>query len=137
MITVQIKKDFKGLDHYESRAFLNDVGNVTQNAANDTVAHIRSSWSGSSPSDPGNPPAVVTGELDRSIKVIEGRNELGQFANQMSAVSYTIIVESDYGAALEFGDPSKNLLPRPFMQPAIFWLKQSFANRFRSIFRFR
>lgn len=137
MMSVQIRKNFSGIDHYLSSEFNRDIGNVTQEAAMDIVADIRGSWSGQSPSSPGNPPAVVTGELDRSIKVKEGRDIAGRFATTDNAVSYAIVVESDYGAALEFGDPSKNLAPRPFLRPAIFRFKNKIGRKFSSVFRFR
>lgn len=137
MMNVQIRKDFRGIDHYLGTEFKRDIGNATQESAMQIVTDIRGSWSGQSPSSPGNPPAVVSGELDRSIKVKEGRDVAGRFATTENAVSYAITVESDYGAALEFGDPSKNLAPRPFLRPALFRFKNKMGDKYKSVFRFR
>jgi hypothetical protein len=137
MMSVQIVKNFDGVDHYLSPRFLHDTGNVTQEFTNDIVTDIRASWSSISPSSPGMPPAVVTGALDQSIKVKEGRDISGRFATSENAISYAIVVESEYGAALEYGDPGKNLAPRPFLRSAIFRAKNKMGDKFKSIFRWR
>lgn len=137
MMSVRVVKDFAGIDYYQGKHFRNDAGNVTQESANEIVVDIRSNWSGQSPSSPGNPPAIVTGALDASIKVKEGRDVSGRFATSDNAISYAIVVESDYGAAQEFGDPSKNLAARPFLRPALFRFKNKLGDKFKTVFRFR
>lgn len=91
------------------------VGEVLDNIE----ADIKDNWSSSSPSDPYNPPAVVTGYLDQSIKT-ERRDERGRFASFGNAKRWELRVEADYGLALEFGVPERMLIERPFFLPAIY-----------------
>lgn len=91
------------------------------------VTDVRSSWSASSPSSPGLPPAMVTGNLDSSGK-IEQRGAGGRFgsagADTLWSVRWSTLEGSDnqdrgeYASALEFGN-DRGLLARPFLRPAI------------------
>lgn len=89
---------------------------------NDVVAFLHQNWSGSSPSEPGSPPAVVTGALDASIrKDATGRDASGRFASGDDVISWFIRVGDSkawYAADLEEGRASTNLAPRPYIDPA-------------------
>jgi hypothetical protein len=102
---------------------------------------IRSHWSSRSPSAPNSAPAVVSGNLDSSIFVEQqGRSLGGQFSS--GAMTWFVRVDTakgsnprnrgGYSQALEFGVPSHNQRPRPFMQPAIDRLKQNFESLAKS-----
>jgi HK97 gp10 family phage protein len=82
---------------------------IVKDNANDVAKDIRASWSSSSPSSPGNPPAVVTGELDRSIGV--ERVGVGVFK---VGPSLEISLKA---LSLEYG--TRNMAPRPYLRPAI------------------
>lgn len=97
--------------------------------------YIDEHWSPNSPSDPGNPPAVVTGELRESIKV-DRRDNLGKFASRNNASTWSLRVEAEYGAALEFGRPEINLAPRPFLRPAMNHVKGQLGSRVRTFLQF-
>lgn len=95
------------------------------------VNRIHANWSASSPSSPGQPPAVVTGNLDENVVPDKtGRNSLGQFAKGSDVIVQYIHVKADYANALELGDPSKNLAPRPFVAPAVLDEEAEIGNRF-------
>lgn len=107
-------------------------------AASEQLAHalvndVRAHWSRSSPSSPGRPPAsdpptATTGNLDKSGRV-ERRGEGGRFVGAGGNATYSVrwnAIEGgqnnkrgDYAPALEFGNEDTNLLPRPFLRPAI------------------
>lgn len=76
--------------------------------------HVQQHWSASSPSSPGNPPAVVTGELKNSIRVV-----------RMSARHYRVVVLAEHGLYLEFG--TSRMAPRPFLTPAVEAVKPRMA----------
>ena len=91
-------------------------------AANALVSDIRSNWSPSAPSQVGTAPAIVTGNLDSSIKVDDQkRDRSGRFSKD-AIVKFVRMDTStgdnpngrgNYGAVLEEN------LDRPFIQPAI------------------
>lgn len=68
------------------------------------VAEIKGSF-GSSPSSPGEPPGVVTGELKDSIRAV------------FNGESWSIEVGAEHGLPLEFG--TENIEPRPFLTPVM------------------
>ncbi len=83
---------------------------------------IRWRWSSSSPSSIGSPPAILTGNLDSSIKVArQGRTSGGQFASTSDAKKLFIVIDTEAGDnPLGRGQYSGVLeLDRPFMQPAV------------------
>ncbi len=63
-------------------------------------------------SAPGEPPAVDMGRLRSSIGHDETR-VLGE------VISIRVGTNVDYATPLEYGAPSKGILPRPFMRPAL------------------
>lgn len=81
---------------------------VTKEAAQMIVDYIDENWSAISPSEPGNPPAVVTGDLRQSYKITN------KSSGKISA--YEIIYASDHAVHLEFG--TYKMAARPFLEPA-------------------
>lgn len=74
-----------------------------------------SSEEGKNPSKPGNPPHVLFGHL---------RGTIGHNWEWVSDVLYGYLgvlrgPAERYGGALELGAPSRNLLPRPYLDPTI------------------
>jgi hypothetical protein len=62
-------------------------------------------------SAPGEPPAVDTGRLRRSIKTVDdtkGKNVLIRVGSDV-----------EYAPDLEYGSKARNLLPRPYMRPSL------------------
>lgn len=58
-------------------------------------------------SKPGEPPATDLGQLVKSIRVVSGKPS--------TLVTAKVVARAPYAMALEYG--TKNLEPRPFMQP--------------------
>lgn len=77
-------------------------------AADMTRDEIRKSWSGTYPpaSQPGKPPAVRTGDLDRSIEVVRIKGSHFKIA----------VAGAPYALFLEWG--TSKMAARPFMRPA-------------------
>lgn len=97
-------------------------------------ADIRQNWSPSSVSAIGSPPAKdlpkTTGNLDSAIFIQQQvRGSLGRFATNADHKYGYLSIDTargsnpknrgGYSQALEFGVPSNNLQPRPFLQPAV------------------
>lgn len=91
---------------------------AVRKTADSIIADIKQHWSEESPSDPYNAPAKVTGNLEKSIRLIR-RGSNGRFASILNAKYWTIRISADYAAALEFGYAPRHLLPRPYFQPAM------------------
>lgn len=117
MMKVRFVSDMTNLDIIDG-----SISMLTSEAIRETMEDIHtmimSRWSEVSPSAPGQPPAIVTGTLGSSIH-FQPTSSGGQFASSKDAVAWSLKVESEYGAALEFGVPERNLEPRPFIRPAI------------------
>lgn len=131
MIKARLKTDLRGLARLEKRVPEQTLGGVRA-AANALVNDIRSSWSPHSPSDPGNPPAVVTGDLSANIRV-DARDRLGRFATDADALSAVIVFEQEYAPYLE--ESTKKMRPRPFIDPAVQRLEGVYATFFQELFR--
>lgn len=81
------------------------------------------------PSQPGEPPALITGNLRRSITV-KGPDALGAGAYQ-GQVGPTAI----YGRVQELGGGPHNLPARPYLQPAYDDLRAEIPDIFREAWR--
>ena len=81
---------------------------IAEKAAERGREIVINSWSGVVPprSMPGEPPAIETAELSRSIKVIK-----------ISTGGYAVVANTPYARALEYGYPGNNLRARPFLGP--------------------
>lgn len=133
MMGIKFISDTAGVDYLWKHA--EDIALPAVHEATQSIHdYIREHWSSSSPSSPGNPPAVVTGYLDQSIK-IERRDALGRFAIIGNAVSYLIKVEADYALALEFGNSATNLQARPFFIPAVRAVEEQLGIKLTVAFR--
>lgn len=121
---------FRGVDNFyrSSIRIENDLKRKGDELVNDVadvlINEIRSNWSFSAPSSPGNPPAVVTGNLDSSItKDSQGRDPLGRFATRDNVSMVFVRVDTEngsdpqgrgnYAQVLEFD------MNRAFLEPAI------------------
>lgn len=82
---------------------------ATQETAIAILEDIQSSWSSNSPSLPGEPPAVDTGELSGSGKILDESVDTRSI--------YVIGFSAKYARALEYGKPY--LAPRPYIKPAL------------------
>ncbi len=123
--------DLRGLDNIEK-----DMEKTTENnvhmAADALAELIDSNWSTSAPSSPGQPPAVRDEDLRNSIRVEQARNPRGQFSK-----AFSVVVEAEYGAALEFGYSPNNLKPRPFVRPAVLKMQTQIAGFFVNTYKVR
>ncbi len=110
MLTVRWREDLNGLQRLEY--FVpRRADDWTKAAAERCRDIIRASWSDKSPSAPGNPPAVVSGELDRSIVV---RKVNVGFIGSKKAHATT--AGAAYARMLEEG--TIKMAARPFVRPA-------------------
>ncbi len=111
---MQITVHETGIDELLHR--LDALGNSSQNAATRRKAlrvgirvaerHAKDDMSTTSPSAPGDPPGVDTGNLKSGIKV-------GEVTSDYAVLEST----ADYSAYLEFG--TRRMAARPFMRPAV------------------
>lgn len=96
---------------------------IVDETAEDGAKYIRAHWSGASPSAPGSPPAVVSGELDKSVIAIpEHSLSSGKKRSLLRAMA-------KYARPLEFG--THTMKARPFMRPAMHYLRKTFKGRFK------
>lgn len=112
MIRAYLRADFSKLDILEAK-----LPNIAETGARDiadiVIRDINSSWSNTSPSERGGPPAKVTGRLESSV-VIQGRDSFGRFSSGKDVVGVSIRYTAPYAGRLEFGD-----LERPYLGPAL------------------
>lgn len=133
MMSMRFIADTSGVDYLLKHADeMADAG--AYEAVTGIYDYIRANWSSESPSSPGNPPAMVTGYLDQSIKV-EKRDALGRFASAGKAISWVIRVEAEYALALEFGNDATNLKARPFFHPAVKAIENQLGIHITTAFR--
>lgn len=138
MISVRFHVDNSNLERGDA-SLLNNIGNELGDIADNVVDYIRSNWSPVSPSEPGKPPAVVTGALDASIRADKtGRDVLGRFAGRENTTAWFVRAGDKtawYAADLEEGRESTNLLPRPFIEPALEAIGKDMDNSIRASFK--
>lgn len=87
------------------RAMPGIAGQVVQKMAQDTQADIVNSFSPNSPSAPGDPPAVDTGNLKNSVVAVP-----------RDAQTWAVLIGAEYGVDLEYG--TGKMAARPFVLPA-------------------
>lgn len=124
MIYATLKQDFSGLNRIENM-LPHNVEKSVRKVAQAVIADINASWSSSSPSDNGAPPAVVSGNLRDSITDAQARDELGHFT-----AAWKISVEADYAGYLE----PPGWLNRPFLLPALERAEQHLGYFFEGVF---
>ncbi len=131
MVKMRWNVDIRGVDEILEDMDEN-TNSAVHNAADALADMIDNSWSTSSPSAPGQPPAVRDGDLRGSIRVEQSRNTRGQFTS-----GFSVVVEAEYGAALEFGYSPNNLKPRPFVRPAVLRMQSEIAGFFVNTYKVR
>lgn len=138
MIKIRMKTDTSRLDRLERNIAGNTMDALTE-AGEALKADIRSHWSIQSPSSPGNPPAVLTGNLDSSVEVDrQGRDVLGRFAGKDALVLFVRIDTTKGDNPLgrkEYASVLEDEMNRPFVQPAVDRMSQNFPHFFRRIFK--
>ncbi len=78
---------------------------LVQFLAQTMEADVKDSFSNQSPSSPGDPPGVDTGNLKNSV-----------IAKPDGPKTWAVLVGAEYGAMLEYG--TSKMAARPFMLPA-------------------
>lgn len=115
ILSFTFKFDDDDLSALESR-IEGRLDEIVQKMAQDTADFIDSNWSAVSPSEPGNPPAIVTGTLRDSVEIdSQGRDLKGRFASSGDVRAWAIRVTAPYAGYLE----PPGWLDRPYFQPAI------------------
>ena len=137
MITLQWRGEdelYKNVFKLEKR-ITDNTSDFVRFAARWLEMDIRTNWSSKSPSSAGKPPAIDTGNLDKSVKAEpQGRQSGGRFGTDTDSIAWYVRIDTSegngksYSQALEDGVPSINLLPRPYMRPAIDRLKTIFPD---------
>jgi HK97 gp10 family phage protein len=95
---------------------------ATRDLAEGVRKDIRSNWSATAPSSPGQPPAVRSGTLDKSIAVFKRRS--GKLA------IFVLAALAEWAGWLEFG--TRKMRPRPFMRPAMKRAKNRLASVYKA-----
>lgn len=97
-------------------------------------AYIQDHWSPNAPSEPYQPPAVVTGRLNANI-VVRRRQGGGMFGSKANAISWEVLANTVYAAALEFGkvNAPNTIIRRPYMRPAVEAARRKFTKFFYPI----
>lgn len=130
-------KKWSGLNSLESSVEKGSTEFVMR-AGEWLVNDIRKNWSPASPSDPGDPPAKDSGNLDSAIASAMDngfyRGDGGKFASKGSAKTFTFRFAAAEGAnyhgrgeyiqALEKG--REGAVERPFVEPALDRLASAF-----------
>jgi hypothetical protein len=106
MITIKIDLNLERLKQIE-RETPGKVDKILGKIVLDAEADVKQSFSAESPSTPGGPPGIVSGNLKNNI---QGR--------RIKPGLWALIAGTEYAAPLEFGVPGNNLAPRPFLYPA-------------------
>jgi len=81
------------------------AGQLVQYLAQTMEGDVKTNFSTKSPSDPGDPPGVDTGNLKNNT-----------IAQPDGPDAWAVVVGPDYGLHLEYG--TENMAARPFMLPA-------------------
>jgi hypothetical protein len=132
MMTVKIKKDLSRLDTLD-KTFPSAVDKSTHDVAMAIADRIHGGWSENSPASPDTPPAVVTGNLDRSVIVErQGRALGGQFSSGNNTSMWLLTIGAPYAGILEHG--SVAMLPHPFVLPAVLDIQDDLPDYYKEIF---
>lgn len=90
--------------------------------ANDFVADVDDHWSRTSPSSPGQPPAVDTGLLKNSV-----------VARRVRPGHWRVTYGTKYAVHLEYG--TLYMAARPFVAPALLRMAKRAKGYFKAIFK--
>jgi hypothetical protein len=116
MITSRVRNDFKAMNKLE-RGLPRRINTTLTRTLEFVKADINSSFfSGRPPSPVGSPPAIVTGELRDSAKIVPARGRDGRFT-----FGKVLRYETDYAHVLETEEyiPSQYKYNRPFLAAAM------------------
>lgn len=137
MITAKIIQDLAGLNNLD-RLIPGRASNMARQMAEDARDIVKSSWSGRSPSAPGDPPAVVSGRLDRSI-VAEGSSEggglMGILSGKGSKILWSVKATVEHGIYQEVG--TNRMDPRPYLSPAVEIVSSRLGDYAKTVFEIR
>jgi HK97 gp10 family phage protein len=122
-VKTTVKLDTKRLDNLSKYA-AKRTAEITHDEAMEIRADIRSSWSAVSPSSPGESPAMVSGNLDKSIP--EPRQ-----VGKGDTPTEILEIKADYADDLEYG--TVNMPARPFIRPAFQRAEQRYPKRFKRV----
>ena len=122
MITAKMKVHFNHTDRFE-RKVVKGVELGIHEVAEQLVGDIREHWSTQSPSSPGSPPAIRTGNLDQSIFIEKtGRDEKGRFQSKRNARVIFVKVDTTKGPKSggreEYGTKLEDEMDREYLAPA-------------------
>jgi hypothetical protein len=119
-IEIEFRSDRNILNNIAKR--ITDRTNETSlETANAILQDIQESWSSSSPSNPGETPAVVTGELSDSAIILDESSGI--------LSKYKIVFKAKHAILLEYG--TGKMAARPFVKPAVLRNRGLFKKRFR------
>jgi len=104
-MSVKFEKDLSKL-YALKKSLPKDADRVVASAAEKIYEDIDQSYSAKSPSSPGQPPAIVTGRLKKSVK----------FA-RVKLATFEVTASAPYAKFLEFG--TSRMAARPFFRPAL------------------
>jgi hypothetical protein len=96
------------------------AGQIVRKVAFDVQAHWMTNMSSNTPSSPGQPPGIVTGNLKNSSSVGMRDEQTAEFR-----------VGADYADDLEFG--TMDMAPRPSIAPAIEAVSKNLPNEFKAL----
>lgn len=137
MMRVKFKSDLRRLDKIE-RDIEGNTLDALQEAAEALVTDIRANWSDTSPSTPGNPPAIKTGNLDGSVKANrQGRGEGGRFASSKNVKYWYVTIDTSEGPDPrnrgQYAGILEDSRDRPFVAPALARLSGVYTGFFKRI----
>ena len=112
---MRVNIDVSKLQQLE-RQFPGRTAQIVQKMAQDTQGRIVNTFSPNSPSAPGDPPAVDTGNLKNSVVAVPDSNPQ----------TWRVQVGAEYGVHLEYG--TAKMAARPFVLPAVEWLVANLPN---------
>lgn len=113
--------DLRKLQQLE-RKLPGSVNKLNRELAFELEADIKTHFSSSSPSAPGQPPGIDTGNLRNSIQV----------RPYMGAI-WRVWVDAAYGKPLEYG--TARMAARPFVRPAVMRVRKLIPARYRALIK--
>lgn len=127
--TVVVRMDTSGLDKLLEQLPYR-MTKATDVFVNAVADDIDANWSSSSPSAPGKPPAVVTGDLKRSRKITIS-------SKWRTKNAFKLEFTAEHAGFLEYGtlnaDGSTRMEARPFFRPAILRAKKHLPKAFAPV----
>lgn len=125
-ISVNVKTVYSRIDEILATA-PKKIDEINYDAAYEMRNYIESHWSGFYPpaSSPGNPPAVRSGRLNRSLRIVPHRRG--------KIIGYRLIAETPYSGYLEQG--TEKMAERPFLKPAARAIMPKYKSQYKYAIR--